>query len=68
MDTPVELSPSSLSRYFEGLLVDLLEELPTQVIEREHAHAEEDTKVTTHITYEAVPVIGVVLPLELILR
>ena len=68
MDESVELSLSSLSRSFEGLLVDLLEELQTQVIERENAHAEEDTKVAAHIADEAVPVVGVVLFLELVLR
>ena len=68
MDESVELSPSSLFRHFEGLLVDLLEELPTQVIEREDAHAEEDTKVASHIADEGIPVVGVVLPLELVLR
>ena len=65
---PAELSPSSLSRHFEGLLVDLLEELPAQVIEREDAHAKEDSQVAAHVADEAVPVVGVVLPLELVLR
>ena len=63
-----ELSPSSLCRHFGGLLVYLLEELPTQVIEREDAHAEEDSQVAAHVADEAVPVVGVVLPLELVLR